>query len=142
MVHAAKPALPERMIKLMGYRIGKMFRFDAAHHLPSLPPEHKCSREHGHTYTVEVVLTADRLVSPGFVTDYGDLWPLRDYIDTTLDHRNLNMVLDFEPTSEALAHHLAEWFCEHVEPTIPGRLESMRIWETPSSWAEFIPEEP
>lgn len=36
----------------MGYRIEKRFGFDAAHRLPSLPPGHKCSRGHGHTYTV------------------------------------------------------------------------------------------
>lgn len=124
----------------MGYRIGKRFSFDAAHHLPGLPQEHKCARVHGHTYTVEVVLTADRLSPPGFVTDFGDLVPLRHYIDTTLDHRNLNDVLDVEPTSEALAQHLAGWFRDHVEPNIPGHLESMRVWETPSSWAEFAVE--
>lgn len=125
----------------MGYRIGKRFSFDAAHHLRGLPPEHKCAREHGHTYTVEVVVSADRLSPPGFVTDFGDLAPLREYIDTTLDHRNLNKVLDIEPTSEALAQHLAGWFQNHVEPGIPGRLEAVRVWETPSSWAEFTAED-
>lgn len=125
----------------MGYRIGKRFSFDAAHHLPGLPPEHKCARVHGHTYTVEVVVAADRLSPPGFVTDFGDLAPLRDYIDATLDHRNLNDVLDVEPTGEALARHLAGWFRDHVEPIIPGRLELMRVWETPSSWAEFAVED-
>lgn len=39
------------------YRIGKSFTFDAAHRLPGLRAGHKCGRLHGHTYTVEVVLT-------------------------------------------------------------------------------------
>lgn len=124
----------------MGYRIGKRFSFDAAHRLPSLPGDHKCFRDHGHTYTVEVVLAADRLVQPGFVTDFADLEPLGNYIQSTLDHRNLNEVLDFEPTSEALACHLAQWFRDHVEPTIAARLVSMRVCETPLSWAEYTVE--
>jgi 6-pyruvoyltetrahydropterin/6-carboxytetrahydropterin synthase len=90
---------------------------------------------------VEVVVTAQRLVPPGFVTDFGDLAPLGEYIKTALDHRNLNDVLKVEPTSEALAEHLAEWFREHVEPAIAGRLSAVRVWETPSSWAEFTVED-
>ncbi|MBL1098347.1 6-carboxytetrahydropterin synthase [Streptomyces coffeae] len=54
-----------------------------------------------------------------------------------LDHRSLNEVLPVEPTSENLAQHLAEWFVEHIEPEIEGRLEKVRVSETPSSWAEF-----
>lgn len=123
------------------YRIGKRFTFDAAHHLPSLPEGHKCARQHGHTYTVEVVVTADGLVPPGFVTDFGDLGPFADYIDADLDHRDLSTVLDFEPTSEALAAHLAGWFVTNLEPVIPGRLVAVRVWETPTSWAEYRAEE-
>lgn len=123
----------------MMYRIGKTFTFDAAHCLPSLPPKHKCSRLHGHTYTVEVVLLAEQLVPPGFVTDFADLHAVRDYIDTTLDHQYLNTVLDVEPTSENLARHLADWFIANLEPTIPGYLESVRVAETPTSWAEYLP---
>lgn len=121
----------------MNYRIGKSFTFDAAHCLPSLPADHKCSRLHGHTYTVEVVLSAASLTPPGFVTDFGELRLLRHYLDATLDHQHLNKVLDIEPTSENLAHHIAEWFRENVEPTIPACLETVRVHESPTSWAEY-----
>lgn len=121
----------------MSYRIGKSFTFDAAHYLPSLPPEHKCSRLHGHTYTVEVVLSATSLSPPGFVTDFGELGPLRHYLDATLDHQHLNRALDVEPTSENLARYIADWFQENVEPTIPARLETVRVHESPTSWAEY-----
>ncbi|MFI9584204.1 6-pyruvoyl trahydropterin synthase family protein [Streptomyces sp. NPDC052236] len=53
------------------FTIGKQFDFEAGHRLPSLPPEHKCSRQHGHSYQVEVILTAPALEDPGFVTDFG-----------------------------------------------------------------------
>ena len=45
----------------MTYRIGKSFTFDAAHSLPTLSPGHKCSCLHGHTYTVEILLSAIQL---------------------------------------------------------------------------------
>lgn len=121
----------------MSYRIGKSFTLDAAHCLPSLPDNHKCSRLHGHTYTVEVVLSATSLAPPGFVTDFGELRPLHQYLNTTMDHQHLNKVLDIEPTSENLARHIAEWFRENVEPTIPAHLESVRVHESPTSWAEY-----
>lgn len=121
----------------MSYRIGKSFTFDAAHALPSLPGEHKCSRLHGHTYTVETILSAPDLAPPGFVTDFAELRPLRRYLNSTFDHQHLNTVLDVEPTSENLARHISDWFREHVEPTIPATLESVRVYESPTSWAEY-----
>jgi 6-pyruvoyltetrahydropterin/6-carboxytetrahydropterin synthase len=119
------------------YRIGKRFTFDAAHSLPGLPGGHKCARLHGHTYTVEVELAAGQLQAPGFVTDFGDLAPFRRYLDEHIDHRHLNEVLDAEPTSENLARHFLAWCAQHIEPGIQGRVAAVRVWETPTSWAEY-----
>lgn len=121
------------------YRIGKKFTFDAAHHLPSLPAGHKCRQVHGHTYTAEFVLASSTLTGPGFVTDFGDLSPVKKYIDLTLDHHDLNEVLDREPTSEVLAEHLASWFADNLAASVPGTLEAVRVSETPASWAEYRP---
>jgi 6-pyruvoyltetrahydropterin/6-carboxytetrahydropterin synthase len=119
------------------FLIGKSFRFEAAHQLPGLGADHKCSRLHGHSYHVEVVLASDELAEPGFVTDFGDLAPFGRFLADTLDHRLLNEVLPCEPTSELLAWYLADWFATNVEPMIPGRLVAVRVSETPSSWATF-----
>ena len=121
----------------MSHTIAKQFQFDAAHHLPSLPPGHKCRRPHGHTYRVTVCLGASLLSGPGFVTDFADLAPLKEFLDTRLDHQDLNEVVDFEPTSERLAQYLADWFVEHLQPRIPGRLLWVEVAETPSSCARF-----
>jgi 6-pyruvoyltetrahydropterin/6-carboxytetrahydropterin synthase len=121
------------------FRIGKRFTFEAAHHLPGLPAGHKCARVHGHSYTAEVVVASDKLIPPGFVTDFGDLAPVRQYIDTALDHRDLNEALGAEPTCELIAEHLADWFGSYLAGAIPGRLELVRVWETATSWAEYIP---
>lgn len=121
------------------YRIGKQFTFEAAHHLPGLPAEHKCARVHGHSYTAEFVLAAERLIPPGFVADFTDLAPVKQYIAKSLDHRDLNEVLGVDPTSEAIAEHLASWFVDHLAGELPGRLALVRVWETATSYAEYIP---
>jgi 6-pyruvoyltetrahydropterin/6-carboxytetrahydropterin synthase len=120
------------------FRIAKRFSFDAAHQLAGLPEGHKCARLHGHTYTVEVVLSAETLVEPGFVTDFGDLAPLGRYLADEFDHRFLNDVLLVAPTSELLARHLAEWLTQHLDSAVAGRLERVRVSETPSTWAEYL----
>src|SRR5260370_5411341 len=119
------------------FSIGKSFRFEAAHRLPSLGPGHKCARLHGHTYHVELLLTGQELTGPGFVTDFGYLAPFGRFLEENLDHRFLNEVLPCEPTSELLARYLAEWFVANLEPEIPGRLTAVRVSETPTSRAMF-----
>jgi 6-pyruvoyltetrahydropterin/6-carboxytetrahydropterin synthase len=119
------------------FRIGKSFTFAAAHRLTGLPEGHKCARLHGHTYTVTVVLGRDDLVEPGFVTDFGELAAFKQFLDEHLDHRFLNEAIDITPTSELLARYLADWFIEHLEPRIPGQLLTIRVAESPASWAEY-----
>ncbi|MFV2198734.1 6-pyruvoyl trahydropterin synthase family protein [Nocardiopsis sp. LOL_012] len=121
----------------MGYRIGKSFSFDAAHFLSTLPSGHKCSRLHGHTYTVTVELVSLALAPPGFVTDFGDLAPFAAYLDEQMDHRLLNDALDAEPTSELLARHMGEWFIAHVEPGLGASLSAVTVAESPTSWARW-----
>ncbi|MEH0515380.1 6-carboxytetrahydropterin synthase [Streptomyces sp. B21-079] len=119
------------------FTIGKKFAFEAGHRLPRLPHEHKCSRQHGHSYEVEVILTASALEDPGFVTDFGALAPFKSFLDTELDHHNLHETLPFEPTSERLAQFLAGWFVQNLQSEIPGRLVAVLVRETASSWARF-----
>lgn len=119
------------------FTIGKTFNFEAGHRLPGLPPEHKCSRQHGHSYQVEVILTAPALEDPGFVTDFGALARFKTFLDTEFDHSNLHEILPLEATSEHLSQYLAGWCIQNVEPVIPGRLVAIRVRETERSWARF-----
>ncbi len=120
-----------------GLSIGKSFTFEASHQLHGLPAGHKCSRLHGHSYTVTIELTADQLVPPGFVTDFAELAPFKDHLADTYDHRHLNNVLDREPTVEHLATHLFAWCVEQLEPALAGvRIVSMRVQEGFGGWAE------
>ena len=114
------------------YAITKEFTFAAAHHLEGLPDTHQCSRPHGHNYTVKVELQAPILNEVGFVVDYGDLKPLKDYIDQTLDHRDLNEVFSFQTSAENLAHHFYDW-CHDRWPQVVA----VHVSETAKTWAVY-----
>lgn len=56
-----------------------------------------------------------------------------------IERRTRDQVLP-QPAVKRLHGSSRAWFRDHVESIIPGRLESMRVWETPSSWTEFTVE--
>lgn len=129
------------------YKISKTFRFEAAHRL--IPPyQGKCSSLHGHSWQVRVSLSSETLDERGFVIDFGELAPLKTWIDTNLDHATLvaasddsllawlrsagqkHFVLDANPTSENLAKRIFD------EATALGyALSSVEIRETCTSSA-------
>lgn len=123
----------------MAYVIGKSFTFAAAHQLAGLPADHQCARLHGHNYRVILELSAEKLDSVGFVVDFGELAAFRTYIDTTLDHRNLNdAVPSLNPTAENLARHLFAAATVHLGEH-GARVRAVTVWETETSWATYCP---
>ncbi len=114
------------------FEIAKEFQFSAAHHLGHLPDGHKCKQPHGHNYTVIVILRAEQLDDRGFVLDYGELDPIKRYIDESLDHRDLNTVLRGYTTAENIAKFLYIKF----KPYFPALYE-VRVSETPKTWAAY-----
>jgi len=116
------------------YGIGKTFKFDAAHRLTGLPDGHKCSRVHGHTYALTIHLQRDRLDHVGFVRDYGDLAPIKQWVDGTLDHRDLNDIVPGNPTAEVIAR----WVYDTWAPTFPDMV-AVTVCETAGTYAEYRP---
>jgi 6-pyruvoyltetrahydropterin/6-carboxytetrahydropterin synthase len=114
------------------YAITKQFAFSASHALDHLPEGHPCARLHGHNYIVEVVLQADELDHSGFVRDYNDLSPLKEFIDSKLDHRHLDDVIDVPSTAENLAHFLYKF-----AKGMWSEVSAVRVSETPKTWAEY-----
>ncbi|WP_420549122.1 6-pyruvoyl trahydropterin synthase family protein [Curvivirga sp.] len=115
--------------------ISKEFHFSASHQLFGLAEDHPCARLHGHNYIVKVELQAEDLNEVGFVRDYRELGPLKNYIDDNLDHRHLNDVLgDDLTTAESLARHLYNW-CKSRWPEV----SAVAVSETPKTWAEYRP---
>lgn len=133
------------------YTITKQFEFVAGHHLEGLPEGHKCGRDHGHNYIVEVELQSEELNDVGFVQDYGELDGVKELV-ARLDHHNLNPQLfeviekrnKFGPRTygrnpiNPTAENLAKWFYDHLIEDYP-LLTAVRISETPKTWAEYRP---
>lgn len=125
------------------YRIGKRFRFEAAHYLRGLPEGHKCARLHGHSYTVEVSVATDGdLVPPGFVVDFAELSALGTYLSKRYDHRVLNEVVNVAPTSENLARLLFDWCSANLHLPPGVTVAAVRVSETASTFAEYAPGQP
>jgi len=102
------------------FRIFVRKSFSAAHKLPY--PE-KCSRLHGHTWTVEVVLAKEELNEHGFVRDFAEV---KEALEEILpDHTYLNECFDFLTTAEGLAKH----FYEKLKALFP-ELESVTVFES------------
>ena len=117
------------------YIITKEFAFEASHQLDHLPASHKCSRLHGHSYRVEVVLESAELNADGFVRDYGELAPFKTFVNDKLDHRNLNDVVPGVSSAE----NLARWLYEFASSLWP-EVAAVRVSETQKTWAEYRPD--
>jgi 6-pyruvoyltetrahydropterin/6-carboxytetrahydropterin synthase len=108
-------------------RIGRTYRFEAAHHLPLLPDGHKCKRMHGHSYRVDVVVRGS-LDARGFVADFAEIDAEILPLVARVDHRVLN---DIEGLENPTAELIAAWFLERVPAA-----QSVRVYENDDCWAE------
>jgi 6-pyruvoyltetrahydropterin/6-carboxytetrahydropterin synthase len=118
------------------FTIGKRFAFEAAHHLPQMPEGHQCRRKHGHSYVIEVELQADQIdPATGFVRDYGELRPIRDYIDGILDHQDLAELFGGENTT---AERLAVIFYYLWRSFVP-ELSAVTVRETAKTFSTYRP---
>lgn len=149
------------------FYVAKQFTFDAGHRLLSHPE--LCRHPHGHTYRLEVVLAARELDANAMVCDYKALSRLVKGVLVAYDHAMILarhdplcavlrergerlVVLEEEPTAEVLARHLffelqqaMRRAAAHTDQLAPYgfgegvELVAVRLWETPTSWAEYRP---
>lgn len=120
------------------FRIAKRFTFSAAHQLLTLPKTHKCHRLHGHNYTVEIVLESQILNEHGFIVDYADLGQFKEYIDSTLDHKFLNEVLEDTSAKATSAEWLAYFLYYKARSRFGRVVRAVRVSETENTWAEYF----
>lgn len=117
-------------------RIGREFTFDSAHHL--LNYDGDCANVHGHTYHLHIMLLGK--VKDGFVIDFKLLKEIvKEYVISKLDHKDLNKVLDFNPTAENIAVKIWEMLDPVIDEAFKGRvvLERVKLYETPGSFVEY-----
>ncbi|MBN9663566.1 MAG: 6-carboxytetrahydropterin synthase QueD [Acidobacteria bacterium] len=97
--------------------IFKDFTFEAAHRLPNLPPEHKCSRLHGHSFHVRICVQGMPDPVLGWVMDFSEIKAIFKPILLQLDHYYLNDIPGLEnPTSEVISI----WIWEKLKPLLPA----------------------
>jgi 6-pyruvoyltetrahydropterin/6-carboxytetrahydropterin synthase len=114
--------------------IFKEFSFEAAHRLPFVPEDHKCSRLHGHSFRVEVHVRGEVDEESGWIMDFADIKDAFKPIHQQLDHYYLNEIAGLEnPTSE----NLGRWIWDRLEPTLPG-LARVVVRETCTSGCVYV----
>jgi 6-pyruvoyltetrahydropterin/6-carboxytetrahydropterin synthase len=97
--------------------IFKDFTFEAAHRLPNLPPEHKCSRLHGHSFHVRICVQGAPDPVLGWVMDFSDIKAIFKPILLQLDHYYLNDIPGLDnPTSEVISI----WIWDKLKPQLPA----------------------
>lgn len=121
--------------------VSKEFTFDAAHNLENY--NGKCQYLHGHTYKVIFGLSG-YCDERGLVIDFGDIKEIwKTEIKIHLDHKYLN---DSLPPMNTTAENMAVWIYEKMSEAIDredrkrqydgARVEFIRLYETPTSYAE------
>jgi 6-pyruvoyltetrahydropterin/6-carboxytetrahydropterin synthase len=132
----------------MNVAIYKEVQFDASHRL--LHYKGKCANLHGHRWKVEVWVEGEPDATTGILIDYN---MIREIIEK-FDHQILLNVVDpmakcikkfqrvittkGDPTSELLADLIKKDLTSYCrEHQIPAKVTRIRVWESPSCFAEI-----
>ena len=135
------------------YRATEIVEFCYGHRL--LRYQGKCAHLHGHNGRVEVTLAQESLNSQSMVADFSDIGRVvKGWIDQNLDHRLL--LHRDDPLVAVLRQHDEPIFLMESDPTAEAiarliydhavasglKVASVRLWETPTSVAEYSPPQP
>ena len=101
----------------------------------------KCSypHGHGHNYELEVTVVGTPDESTGMILDLKNLSDIiRREITKKVDHRYLNIDVDFLQGIIPTAENLVRAFWEVLNSSIPhSKLYSIKLSETPNNYAEY-----
>lgn len=138
------------------YTIRKEFKFEAAHVLNTSESK-ECRRIHGHSYRVEVFLSRMDLNSDGMVEDFKMVKeafkPVIDELDhalvvkesaysTAFKNRNEKVIIfGKNPTAENMAEFIYDFANKEILSD-EVFIDSIRVHETDSGYAEFKPDLP
>lgn len=125
--------------------------FNAAHKLynPTWTEEKnvevfgKCANANWHGHNYELIVTIKGEVDPntGFLMDAKKLSTiLTEYVCEKLDHRNLNMDVDFMKGKLTSTENLAIAIWEQIVPHLPAhvKLHCVKLYETPRICVEYF----
>ncbi|MBN8676291.1 MAG: 6-carboxytetrahydropterin synthase [Chitinophagales bacterium] len=127
--------------------------FNAAHKLynPNWTPEKndevfgKCANQnwHGHNYELLVTVKGKPDPDTGFVFDVKRLSIIiKEHIIEKLDHRNLNVDVDFMKGQMCSTENLAIAIWRQLVPHLPAgvQLYAIKLYETPRIYVEYFGE--
>lgn len=116
--------------------VSKEFTFDAAHHLYDY--DGKCKALHGHTYHLQLAVSG-MLENRAMAVDFGDIKQIyKDHLEPYLDHRYLNESLPYmNTTAENMVYRIFKQLEQYLPKERDIRVEYVRLYETPTSYAEF-----
>ncbi len=136
--------------------VSRKEHFNAAHKLynPSWSKEKNqevfgpCANENWHGHNYDLIVTVGGTPDPdtGFVIDLKKLSDLiRQEVIEKVDHKNLNLDVDFMSGKMASTENLAIELWNILMPKISGiskfgRLHSIRLYETPRNYVDYFGE--
>jgi 6-pyruvoyltetrahydropterin/6-carboxytetrahydropterin synthase len=108
-----------------------------------------CANDNWHGHNFELIVTVKGTPDPetGFVVDMKKLSTLiRTEVTEKLDHKNLNLDVDFMQGKMASCETLIVEIWKILDKTLPtitshGKLYSIRLYETPRNYVEYFGEE-
>lgn len=144
-------------------QITTRLEFDAGHRIPS--HKSQCRNLHGHRYAIEITLSGDiirqeGISENGMVMDFSDVkaiarravvdvWDhaflvyrgdqvILDFLRTLPDHKTV--VMETVPTAENMAAEAFSILQAEYLDTYGNhlKLERVRLYETPNSWADAL----
>ena len=131
--------------------ITRIEHFNAAHKLfnPSWSKEEnefvfgKCANEnwHGHNFELHVTIAGNPNPETGFVYDVKKLsLIINQFIIEKLDHKNLNVEVDFMAGKICSIENLIEGIWNQLSPQLPTeiKLHSLKLFETPKIYVEYF----
>ncbi len=127
-------------------------RFNAAHRLfkPEFSDEQnldvfgKCSNPnwHGHNYTLFVTVKGEVNPETGFLVNLKDLSALiENRILEKLDHRNINLEVDFMASKLASTENLAIGIWDELKKPVSemgATLHCIKVYETENNFVEYF----
>lgn len=146
------------------YTVTKQYRTETAHRLINY--DGKCAHIHGHSYLWEVTATAPKLSLDGILVDFKILKEAMIEVLEPLDHclvlsEKDPLVLDADPGLHRMflatngqaprlllfwfnptAENFARWAGQEIQHKLLfTKIIKVRVWETVTSYAEWIQEE-
>ena len=103
----------------------------------------KCANENWHGHNYELFVTVKGIPNPrtGFVFDVKKLSELIiEHVIEKVDHRNLNVDVDFMKGKMCSTENLAIACWEQLQPQLPEGVElhSIKLYETPRIYVEYF----